>query len=1708
MDALVQRLVANPHDEDALAAAHHSGHADPKGYAALLEKVGNFTNDPGYAAHWLSEAANVWLVTLGDAHRAARVLMAAVDKDPTQRLAADRLASLYRDKGDLKALAALLERRGKALAPLAAANPELTGELATLHEELGRLWNEPPLSQPRKALESFRRAFELDPRSSFAIFHAREILKSLGSFEETFPLYEAEYGLESDPARRVALLRDEAESRRQAGDLAGVSRTLAKARQDDQQDASLQQEYAASVLDRIHAGHKVSDQERTLATELLVSLAEQFDGEHGLAYAGAALDADAGHDRALQLFVYYARSLRKDDAVATRFARYVEVNPRGAMAGEARQALAASYQASGQVAKAVELLEPLRAAGDASAATKIDELMAQGAPPGAARIPSAPPPPVAMTAPLPAAAPPPQPQIQIARPPEPGEMTGATTIDAPPKVRAPMAPDAIQGLLDAGQMLAGKGKKPEAFAKYKEVLDIDAGHPEALSWAEDYLRSKRDYGQLRDVLVASVRAMTSRDQSETRKERLREIAGLCEGNLRDIDGAINAWRQLIAIDRSDDSARASLTRLLERTQRWSDLATLLEQEATATADLDTKIALEKKLANLNEQKLRDFVGAAEAWSRIARLTPDDDRALITAAKLFEKGSRVDLAAQIISDGAAGVEDVVAKSQLFERLGDLREQLNEMAAAGEAFAEAAKAQEGAKLWESAERCFVASERWAEAGNAAQQRALLGGDPKQQSRDYARAAEHITKAGGNQDAVEALEQAVKLDPTADEIATQLATRYANAGAWTELIELLSKRSQFISDKSKRVALRREAAALAETKLADRDLSRELWLRVLDDGDDREALEKLIEFATEHGDHTEAATLLRRVGAIAVDKADKARVALREAELLAEGVGDVDTAIARYEAILADLDPTCRPALQAIADLQEARENPGAAADALERELKLVADAHERGAIAGRLARLYEALEDARAAIRAYDIVRKSDPDDFEALGKLCKLCEKMEQWDRVAELLAEQIEIEGDEDEAAEMTVKLSQILADKLDRGDEALATLTELADQGNSKVRGVYVELGDRLGWKGLVASKLVEWWFDARSSAERTSALRDAFERFSAVGRDQDATRVAMEIVRAKAADRALAERLEELAVKTGDADALQVAHELLARDLNGAARATELVRQAEIMVRAQIARRDAIQHGEAGLGTLPLADVEPLLDRLSGIAESSTEVVDLYERQVSRSRQPQDRVRALARAAQVAAARGLIDRARSFFELALAGASPPAMELIELLESYAAEGDRTAGGGDRLRRALAASFAQGGGGARDGGRTRAMLLRRAARIAETDLHDVDQAFALLGDALISHVESDTLDAIEALGVARSNVKRAEEVVSRALAEVFDGPLVRQLLSRRAKIRREHLGDLPGAAADLRKLHDLSPHDQNVLDDLYLLLRDLGDFRGMVQLYEDQILRGKDLTTRADLARKVARMWEEQLGDAREAADAWRRVLRMKQGDPEATEGLERAKANALKKPDPDADPDIYAPPRISAPPPASGGPRSVRGTSTSGPATSPSGPASADSPNTRRSAPPLSFQGAGSGAPPASARPPLPVPQSRPPLPPPPPVRSGGMVFDSAPPPPPVVGAVPPVFATVDVAGGEDQVLHTTTSTSYHPPEDATAAHSAPPPAAEEEIPPAAESLPENEFALDDEGDGDDIVIADDLAEIVDDEKDPKDTTPPAGH
>ncbi|HEX7450986.1 MAG TPA: hypothetical protein VF294_01800, partial [Polyangiaceae bacterium] len=1287
METLVQRLVQNPHDQETITYAHQAGQSDPKSYAMLLEKVGTATSDPAFACHWLTEAANVWSTTLGDAHRAARALMIAIDRDPTQATPAERLAELYREKGDNKALVALLERRAKALGLLSEQDPELRSQVAVLHEELGQLWQNPPLDQPKKAIESYKRAIEFDAASQFSIYAIRELHKAAGQWGEAVPYFELEQQLVSDDERKIALYQDEGDVRKNALDFQGAAQAFSRARElEGGQDATLKQQFGSVVLERVQAGQTVPEAELDEAAGLFVELAEEYPGEHGLSYSLCALELVPAHDRAVQLAMYYAEQLSRSAEVAPRAAAYLKASPEGALATEARKLIS----------------EVMAAGGDESL--------------------------------LDALAPP------------------ATAADA----------ERVAALVEMAQALARKAKRNDAATKFREVLAIEPGNGEAIGFLEPFLRQTKKYQDLRDILKAA--GADENSDTELRQGWLREVVGLCETQLRDIEGAIGSLKALLDIDPDDEPARSALKRLLEKQSRWDELATLMADEAELTLDIEARISLEKALAKLQEQKRKDPFATGEAWARIASLATGDEEAITTAVGFFEKAARPDRAIQAIAENIDAVSGDSKRGPLLQKLAELREAAGEQLTAGEAYSEAASLLKRAPLWESAERCFVAAEAWDQAATATDERAQLTTGAGEKAALLASEAGYLLRAGDESSSVLRLEQATELDPVNDTYASELEQRYVDAARNEELTGFLLRRAEKLEDRVRRSELRKRAAKIQRETLGNADAARQTLQDLLQDGDDLEALNTLAEDAEQRAEFKDAIVLLQRLERAAKEPAEQVLVLLRQATITSDGLDDLKGAIALYERVLKDFDPKHDEALVKIAELYQRLDEPKGVAIAWERRLQVLEDPAEKLKVAERLAELYQGtLDDPQAAVGALDLVRALDSENFDVVSRLAELCEKLGDWPRVAKHLAELIEVEGDEEEVSRMTRRLAEILHEKVKKSDEALAALMHVADAGDEPCRQEYVRLGDELGWKGVVASKLVEWYVEAPASPARNASLRGAFERFVEVGRDADAANVAKELARTRGATPEIAEKLEQIAVKLKDLDALGIAHDLMVQELSGPSRAEEMVRQAEVLAEVGVEAGESINHGEQALTSVPPAEVEPLLARLAKLTSAVPRIIEIYERQINRCKAPSDKLAALGRAAVVAASHGVFEKARSFFDVALGGAVQE--ETLNTLVTVARSSD-SAQNTDKLRRTLAEALANGGQGSRDGGRTRGMMLGRAAELAHRELKDTEQAFAWLGDAIVSHVDDEPLAALEALADELGQPKRAETVL------------------------------------------------------------------------------------------------------------------------------------------------------------------------------------------------------------------------------------------------------------------------------------------------------------------------------------------------------
>ncbi len=270
IEALAKRLGENATDTEALNAAYAHGQSDPRGYAVFLEKAGAASVDPASGAHWYCEAANVWTTSLNDAHRAERALVHAVDTDPLSHNAVTRLVELHTEKGNLKGVAALHQRRTKNLERLVVERPELAPALAEVYCELARVFSE-DLQLADKALDAYKKAASHNPDDPYAIYQARELLKSASRWKEALPYFQAERALiAGDPARLAALFADEAEVCRQAGETEALVTALRGARSvDSSDDPGLKQQLAAVILEQKQAGAVVTEEDVSEATALL-----------------------------------------------------------------------------------------------------------------------------------------------------------------------------------------------------------------------------------------------------------------------------------------------------------------------------------------------------------------------------------------------------------------------------------------------------------------------------------------------------------------------------------------------------------------------------------------------------------------------------------------------------------------------------------------------------------------------------------------------------------------------------------------------------------------------------------------------------------------------------------------------------------------------------------------------------------------------------------------------------------------------------------------------------------------------------------------------------------------------------------------------------------------------------------------------------------------------------------------------------------------------------------------------------------------------------------------------------------------------------------------------------------------------------------------------------------------------------------------------
>ncbi|MER2566779.1 MAG: tetratricopeptide repeat protein [Myxococcaceae bacterium] len=306
-------------------------------------------------------------------------------------------------------------------------------------------------------------------------------------------------------------------------------------------------------------------------------------------------------------------------------------------------------------------------------------------------------------------------------------------------------------------------------------------------------------------------------------------------------------------------------------------------------------------------------------------------------------------------------------------------------------------------------------------------------------------------------EALLVAAAASPSASNRAlTRLEARYVARGAWRELARFYQETAAGRADPKERAAWLEKLAELLESELDDAVGAAKMWAEVAQLTGDTQAVSEQVRILDERQDQAGVKQALDAGVVRAQDPNEKARLLVLRAHE-ARTRGDSNQAKADFEEALR-VSPTSLEAAAGLAELLVVR---GDVAPVKTFEKLLLAASRrlpERGALFRRLAKLADAVKDARLALTAWVEVVGVTAQDDEALSRLWVLAKGLRDDARLEQVLKALLAKDPRGEKARPAWLDLVSVL-ERGGRFDEALTALRE----------AVKAEPGHLQAWLSLV---------------------------------------------------------------------------------------------------------------------------------------------------------------------------------------------------------------------------------------------------------------------------------------------------------------------------------------------------------------------------------------------------------------------------------------------------------------------------------------------------------------------------------------------------------------------------------------------------------------------------------------------------------------
>jgi tetratricopeptide (TPR) repeat protein len=1053
-------------------------------------------------------------------------------------------------------------------------------------------------------------------------------------------------------------------------------------------------------------------------------------------------------------------------------------------------------------------------------------------------------------------------------------------------------------------------RHPAAVAALAELARASGpGAIEAATLLEPIYEQEGEWAKLVEVLAARAAALPD---APARAALYRRVAEVQAAALRSPElGFLTAARAL----REDPDAPESIAlaaRLADAASLHDELATLLAEIADRLRDPAARVELRRRIAAL-AARADDPRRAAEAWTRVLELAPDDGEALSGLAAALRAAGDADGLAGVLRRRAAVEETPAVRAAVLAELAQLQEERQkDLPGAIGTLRRLLELEPSRRdALSRLDRLCVQTEKWVEladvlareaaaaqaAGDAGataafRQRLAELRETRLLDREGALALyeEILAARPDDAQALARLEALLQRDPSHVRAAAALERAYAATGAWPRYAAVLELRAGERPDPVERKALFLELADIQEKRLGNAELAFVAYCRAFRDDPADPALRAELERLAAATEHAEELAAIYEDEFERLPPSPAAEVALTLGTLHEEKLQGPAVAAGWLEKARR-LDPAAAPrALSGLDRLYRQGGRHAELADVLEAEAAL-AGADERTTFLFRLGQLCdEQLRDQGRATRAYEALVAEDPRQIAALRALERLYEAEGRLEALAENLASQRDLVADAPTRLRLTARLAAV-TQTLGRQEQAMDLWREALgldprhEPALAALEGLYESL-ER--WPELAEHLRVR----LALTADRREAAR-LHDKLGALlgtrlGDAAEAVRAYQAVLDADPRNRKALEALRELYAAQGDAEGLaSIYRRLIPLQEDAAGVKAIRMKLAEVLLEAG-KRGEAAEQGRRALELEPHGEAD--LGRLAAIFEGAGA--------------PQDRVKAVEARAALLAAAGRVDEAveawlaaAEAWERPLAKAEQAAAALEKVLELGPGRRDAWS----RLREL----YARGGNwrayvrvcdhftGQIEDRAERLQLLRDVAQVHEQRLGQRDMAF-LTWCRAFSEAPTDA-EAVSAVQRLAAETQAFDELaaVYEQVAEDAKGVPKARLLIDLGRLRDARLDDADAAEAAFRRALEVDPASPEALDALTELFTRRGRVRDLVIALEQKLEAAAGLDEKKATLLEMARIYDGQLHDAAEAIAALKRVLELDGADAAALEAL-----------------------------------------------------------------------------------------------------------------------------------------------------------------------------------------------------------------------